>query len=245
MLGVLTQLLGLQDCDRNLMQVHSELGDLEPQRQRLLAKAVEAQAHREAARLKLMQLETERKKLELEVETKKQLISKYSLQQFQTRKNDEYRALAHEIGVCQEAIINLEDQQLALMEQADATQRIVSATAQMAHDVKKTVDIQIGHLATREQELKQLLLGLETRRVELAEAVEESSRLRYERLLKHKGSKVIVGVDRGVCGGCHMTLPAQTILTCHTDQEIVSCPNCGRILYYTPDMEPAVPADER
>ena len=50
---------------------------------------------------------------------KKKLIEKYSLQQFQTKKNEEYRALANEIENCRKAIIKIEDQEIELMEQAE------------------------------------------------------------------------------------------------------------------------------
>ena len=68
-------------------------------------------------------------------------------------------------------------------------------------------------------------------------AVDESARSRYERLLKNKGATAIVGVEHGVCGGCHMKLPAQILVSCRAQQEIVTCINCGRILYYTRDMD--------
>ena len=54
----------------------------------------------DAVKTKIKLVETERKKLELEVDSKKQQIERYSLQQFQTKKNEEYRALAHEIETC-------------------------------------------------------------------------------------------------------------------------------------------------
>jgi uncharacterized protein len=81
---------------------------------------------------------------------------------------------------------------------------------------------------------------LETNRQELAAAVEDSSRGRYERLFKSKGENVVVGVQHGVCGGCHMRVPAQVLVTCQAQQELVTCPNCGRILYYSADMDLAV-----
>jgi predicted nucleic acid-binding Zn-ribbon protein len=46
-----------------------------------------------------------------------------------------------------------------------------------------------------------------------------------------------VGIERGMCGGCHMKLPIQVVLSCRAQQEIVSCPNCGRILYFSPEMD--------
>jgi predicted nucleic acid-binding Zn-ribbon protein len=58
--------------------------------------------------------------------------------------------------------------------------------------------------------------------------------------VKNKGTNVIVGVQHGVCGGCHMKLPAQIMVSTQAEQEIVTCSNCGRILYYTRDMDLAV-----
>ncbi len=66
--------------------------------------------------------------------------------------------------------------------------------------------------------------------------MEEGARNRYERLFKSKGDNVVVGVEHSVCGGCHMKLPPQIIASCRGQAELVTCPNCGRILYYTADM---------
>ena len=41
----------------------------------------------------------------------------------------------------------------------------------------------------------------------------------------------------GVCGGCHMRLPPQLLVFCQASKEIITCSNCGRILYYTRDMD--------
>ena len=81
---------------------------------------------------------------------------------------------------------------------------------------------------------------LEGQRGHLVAGVDESARARYERLFKFKGENVVVGVQHGVCGGCHMRLPPQLLVHCQAEQEIVTCPNCGRILYYTRDMDLAV-----
>jgi predicted nucleic acid-binding Zn-ribbon protein len=206
----------------------------------LNARAAGAQASLDAAKNRAKHIESDRKKLELDVEAKKQQIEKYSLQQFQTKKNDEYRALAHEIELCKQAIVKLDDQQIELMEQAEGVQKQVQAANQASGEARKATEGQIADLAKREENLKKELAGLESSRAELLAAVDESTGSRYERLLKNKGSNVVVGVQHGVCGGCHMKLPAQILVTCQAQQEIVTCINCGRILYYTRDMDLAV-----
>jgi uncharacterized protein len=240
MLETIEKLLILQDRDQKLRRVRGELTHIEPERQALKVKAANAQADLEKAKLRLKEIESSRKSLELEVEGKKEQISKYANQQFQTRRNEEYRALSHEIEMCKEAIFKIEDQEIALMEQAEATQKEIARATQAANETKNLVDEQIARLGVREDNLQKDLAELTSNREQLAAAVEEGARGRYERLMRSKGEHVVVGVERGVCGGCHMRLPPQLLVTCQADRQLVSCSNCGRILYYTRDMDLAV-----
>lgn len=240
MLEVIEKLLILQDRDRKIRRVKGELTHIEPQRQTLKTRAAAASASLEAAKTKVKELESQRKDLELEVEAKKQLITKYANQQLQTRKNEEYRALANEIQTCKEAIFKIEDQEISLMEQGEAAQKEVHRATQAATEARKLAEDQVAQLGVREENLKKELAELEANREELAAAVDDSARGRYERLMKNKGENVVVGVQHGVCGGCHMKLQPQLLVSCQAQQELVTCSNCGRILYYTRDMDLAV-----
>jgi len=110
MLETIEKLLILQDRDRRIRRVKGELAHIEPERQMFQTRATGAQTALESAKTKVKQIESERKNLELEVEAKKQLIAKYANQQLQTRKNEEYRALAHEIDTCKAEIFKIENQ---------------------------------------------------------------------------------------------------------------------------------------
>ena len=237
---MIEKLLILQDRDRRIRQEQGELARIEPERQTLKAKAAAAQAALEGGKLRIMQTESARKDLELEVETKKQMIVRYANQQFQTRKNEEYRALAHEIDTCKAAIFEIENQEIELMEQAEAAQKEVVRATQAVKEARALMDEQVAQLGAREENLKKELAQLETNREELASAVDEGARNRYERLMRSKGENVVVGVEHGVCGGCHMKLPPQLLVTCQGEKELVGCSNCGRILYYTSDMDLAL-----
>jgi predicted nucleic acid-binding Zn-ribbon protein len=240
MMEAIEKLLILQDCDRRLLRVREELSRIEPERQAMQSRGLRAQTNLDAAKLKVKSIESARKDLELQVESKKQQIEKYSVQQFQTKKNDEFKALGHEIDTCKGVIVKLEDQQLELMEQAETVQKDVVAANQVLNEAKRVADSQMANLAAREKNLQQEQAELESKREQLVGGVEENALARYERLLRHKGENVLVGITHGVCGGCHMRLPAQIIVSCQGHQDLVACPNCGRILYYTRDMDLAV-----
>ena len=236
MLDTIEKLLILQDRDRNIRRVQGELAHIEPERQSLKAKFAGTQTQLENAKLRVRQAESERKRLELDVEAKKQQIDRYANQQLQTRKNEEYRALAHEIETCKADITRIEDQEIEWMEQGEEAQKEVVRYTRELDEAKKLVEEQVGRLGEREQKLRKELTELEGNREELASAVDPGARARYERLVKSKGEHVVVGVQHGVCGGCHMKLPAQILVSCQQQQTIVGCTNCGRILYYSRDM---------
>jgi len=237
MLETIEKLLVLQDRDRKIHRVQAELAHISPEREGLRAKATATQAQLEAAKTRVKQIESERKRLEIEVESKKEQITKYANQQLQTRKNEEYRALAQEIEHCKAEITKIEDHEIELMEQAEAAQKEVLRALADASEAKKMSESEVAQLDQREGKLKQELAEYQKGREELAAGVDEVARLRYERLMKSKGDNVIVGINHGVCGGCHMKLTAQILVNCKSQKEIVPCINCGRILYYTRDME--------
>jgi predicted nucleic acid-binding Zn-ribbon protein len=237
MLETIEKLLVLQDRDRKIHRVQAELAHIPPEREGLHAKASSTQAQLDAAKNRVKQIESERKRLEIEVDSKKEQILKYANQQLQTRKNEEYRALAQEIEHCKAEITKIEDKEIGLMEQAEAAQKEVLRAMADASAAKKVVESEVSQLDQREENLKKELAEFQKGREEMAAGVEESARLRYERLLKSKGDNVIVGINHGVCGGCHMKLPAQILVNCKSQKELVPCGQCGRILYYTRDME--------
>src|SRR5580698_6275469 len=195
MLDTIEKLLVLQDRDRKIHRVQEELAHISPERETLNAKAATTQIQLEAAKTRVKQIESERKRLEIEVDSKKSQIEKYANQQLQTRKNEEYRALAHEIEHCKAEITKIEDHEIELMEKAEAAQKEVLRAMADASAAKSQVEKEVTELNLREGNLKKDLAEFQQGRTELATAVDETARVRYERLLKSKGDNVIMGIN--------------------------------------------------
>ena len=166
------KLLILQDRDRKINRVQQELAHIGPERETFRTKATATQAQLETAKTRVKQIESDRKRLELDVEGKKTQIEKYANQQLQTRKNEEYRALTHEIETCKADITQIEDQEIVLMEQAEQLQKEASRLSREADEIKKMAEGQIAQLGQREENLKKELAELQQGRAELAAAVE-------------------------------------------------------------------------
>lgn len=53
----------------------------------------------------------------------------------------------------------------------------------------------------------------------------------YEKIKQWADDTTLVSIDNGACNGCFLKLPRNVISTVMTNENIVNCPNCGRILY--------------
>jgi predicted nucleic acid-binding Zn-ribbon protein len=237
MLEAIEKLLILQEADSQLLQLGHELQAVEPQREAFRARAAAAEAGGATAKHRILDLEKERVSLELEAGSKREQLERFLRQQSEIKKNEEYRALLHEIDGIKAEIISVEDRELEVMEQAETAQKEQQESQRAAEALRAEVAKQLSQLDKREFELKARLAELEERRVHLAAQVDGGLLPRYERLRKSKGRRVVVGIEHSVCGGCHVKLPAQIIVYCQAGQQVQSCPNCGRLLYYTPDMD--------
>ena len=173
----------------------------------------------------------DRKKLELDVGTRAQTIARLKTQQYQTRKNDEFQAIGHEIERYENEIRKIEDEELELMVEADKVKAELGAEEKKAATVKESITRQTKDLDAKSTTLESRLEELTKERAEIAGKIEEDLLSRFERLFKSKGDAVIVALEHEVCTGCHMKVTTQTAHRVKAGKEIVSCENCGRILY--------------
>lgn len=234
MLLPIEQLLVLQHTDQQLRDITQALCNLPEEKKQCEAALKEVERLVTHAQSQIQEVEKEIKKLDIEILSKKEQIARYRAQQLSTRKNEEYTALLHEIGTAEQAIRSLEERQLELMEKGEA----LFPERERAQEIKaveeKRVYAILGTLEGRKTQLEARKQELLLHRPALTVSIEEELLERYERLFKSKGTAV-VPIEHGVCTGCHMKVTTQTILTAKAEKEMLSCNQCGRILYTEED----------
>ena len=227
----LEQLLVLQDRQQKIKQIQTEVGTLPLQRKNLEEQLAASVAGVERLKQKARQVEMDRKKLELDVGTRTETISRLKTQQYQTRKNDEFQAIGHEIERYENEIRKIEDEELELMVEADKLKADLGVEEKKSATVRESVARQTGDLESKSKTLQSHLEELTKERAEIAGKIDEDLLGRFERLFKSKGDAVVVALEHEVCTGCHMKVTTQTAHRAKAGKEIVSCENCGRILY--------------
>jgi hypothetical protein len=228
----LEQLLILQDRAQKIRQVEAELRSLPLERKSLDSQVAAASASLEATKDRARHVEVEKKKLELDVGTRNESITRLKTQQYETRKNDEFSAMGREIERYQNEISALEDQELELMVQADVLKAQIAAEERQAAAAKDSIAKQIANLEAKQITLTDRLEELKREKEELAARVDEDLLDRFNRLFASKGDAAVVALEHDVCTGCHMKITTQTAVRVRGGKEIVSCEQCGRILYF-------------
>jgi uncharacterized protein len=227
----LEQLLVLQDRQQKIKQIQTEINTLPLQRSHLESQLAANAANVEALKRKGRQLEIDRKKLELDVGTRSETISRLKTQQYQTRKNDEFQAIGHEIERYENEIRKLEDEELEVMLEADKLKAEIEAAEKSARTTKESISRQLNDLETKSTTLEGRREGLAKEWETLAAEIDDDLLHRFERLFNSKGDAAVVAIEHGVCTGCHMKVTTATAARVKTGKEIVSCENCGRILF--------------
>jgi predicted nucleic acid-binding Zn-ribbon protein len=227
----LEQLLVLQDRQQKIKQIQTEIKTMPQQRQNLEAQLAASAAALGALKSKAQHLEMDRKTLELDAGTRRESINRLKTQQYETRKNDEFRAMGNEIERYEKEIQQIEDQELELMDQAEKLKVEVAAEDKKASTVRDSIARQMADLDEKAKTLEGQLNELTTDRTELSSKVEEDLLERFERLFASKGDAAVVALEHEVCTGCHMKVTTQTAHRVRNGKEIVSCEQCGRILY--------------
>lgn len=227
----LEHLLVLQDREQKIRQIQNEIKTLPLERKNLEGQLASSQAHLEGLKHKAKELEVHRKKLELDVGTRETTIAKFRTQQYETRKNDEFQAMGNEIKRYEEEIRKIEDEELEVMDQTDHLKAEVGTEEKKGSQVADSIKRQMGDLQTKGKTLEERLAGLTKEREEIATKIDEDLLDRFNRLFASKGDAAVVALEHDVCTGCHMKVTTATAVHVRTGREIVSCEQCGRILY--------------
>jgi predicted nucleic acid-binding Zn-ribbon protein len=231
MLDEVRSLLALQDLDRRLISLTQDLEKLPQEEARARTKLADDEKAVTEAKDAVNKLEIALKKLELDAETRKTTIARLKTQQFETRKNEEFQALAHEITRYEKEVDELETKELELMEEIDAAKNTLKQAQEGLSKTQKLVDEDLASIRDRHDTKGSQKEEIQAEREKLAADIPESSLPLYERLMNSKNGLALAEMKEGKCEGCHMKLIASTVAAVHTDKEVTRCENCGRILY--------------
>lgn len=230
MLPEIEQLLILQDKDQHLRRWRAELkkmpADAEAAKGRLAAATAAVATAKDAVYVNEVAI----KNLEIQIQTRRDTIVKLKTQQFETRKNEEFTALAHETTRYEGDVAKLEDEEMLLMEKGETLKGALKEAQDHFALIEGFVKDELGKIKERYINVQVQIKEFEGIRTGLAAKVEGGLLERYDRILLGKG-EVIAELNDHVCTGCHMKVTAATFNDARAEKVLTTCPNCGRMVY--------------
>jgi len=224
-------LLILQDRDRRLIALAKDLEKLPQDEARAKTKLASDEGAVTKAHQALLDCELRVKKIELDAETRRTTIKRLKNQQFETRKNEEFVALGHEITRYEKELDQFETRELEAMEEVDGFRSAMKAAEVARAQTRKLVEEDLTSIAQRHERMKADQAEILAERDGLVAKVPETLLPLYTRLMKIKDGLAVAPMRDGKCEGCHMKLIASTVMKVQASKEIAQCEDCGRILY--------------
>jgi len=235
MLPQIEKLIVIQHRDKNIAVLEKKIANVPLAEADLRDRVSKQKAAVSTALSAVQEVEKAIKKLELDVQTRRATIEKLKVQQFQTKKNEEFQTMGAEIKRYEADVTTLEDQEIELMEKSEGLREVLLQAREELSDSEAFVDSDIAalhqSLANWQKEMAEEIKA----RGKVEALLDDDLLSDYRRIFKSKHGNAVVGLVDSQCSGCHMKVTKSTQMKVKAEQELTYCENCGRMLYWWTD----------
>jgi predicted nucleic acid-binding Zn-ribbon protein len=224
----------LHGLDEEAHALRAVLGGFPAQRLQLERRVTEARARVEQAKLRLGELQKQRRDLEREAGALAEQERTFQVQLFSVKKNEEYTALLHEIEATRKQRSDLETEVLLRMEDEEREQRERPELERGLVAAEREVAERMRALETEEAVERAKLGAIEARREANVSQLPPATRTRYERVHGSRDGRAVVPIVKGACGGCYRAQPPAVLQEARRRDRMLSCEGCGRLIVWPP-----------
>lgn len=226
------QLIVLQAVDDEIILLEGEIKQAPLELSDLEGRVAAVKERQGQINERLEILRGQQKKLEFEIEEDAGKIKKSKNKLMMVQNTREHQAMVREMDSLEKINRTREEEQVALAEelsrQFEARQEMDDRTSTLIADLDK----KRSSLDKRMADAQKRLASLGSKRKTACGVVPPPILGRYEFIRSRISNPVIVPVDGGVCGGCHISIPPQIFNDLQKGTQIISCPNCQRLIYW-------------
>ncbi|MEY4167094.1 MAG: hypothetical protein RIR52_918, partial [Acidobacteriota bacterium] len=134
--------------------------------------------------------------------------------------------------ISRKMIATLESETLKLMEQIEKLEAEVAARTPDMEVRRVEVDRQLESLRTRATDAATEVEALLGQRPDLYGSLSPDARSNYDRLSRMRSGLALAEARNYSCLGCRMSLRPQVFNDIRRGEQVITCENCGRILYF-------------
>jgi predicted nucleic acid-binding Zn-ribbon protein len=243
----LLKLISLQNLDISIKSLQSELQAIPLRRAE-----IEKEFDQRASEIRVVETRRddarhERVRLEKEIADQRLKAERADRNLMSAKKQDEYTAAIREADAARKQISNYETQtleQMEIFEQAEAA--LKERQAEIA-SLNSDRDVRLKQFDEETQVQTSELEANRAERERVLSSLPKPMSALYNRISTRIRDGVAVAEARnGACAACFMALRPQVMAQVRRGEEIITCDNCNRILYYvTGNNKPMNSSSER
>ena len=235
------QLVVLQKVDDEIVLLQDDLKRAPQQITELEKRRQDIEDKAEIVRDKLKYLNDQQKRLDSEIESDSARLKKSKSKMMQVGNQKEYHAMMREMYNLEKQNRGREEEKITVAEELSRQNLELSEVNGLAKELDSELSIARQSLDARLKQAEGRLTELSSRRKDAGQAVPKPILQRYEFIRSRLKNPVIVPVAAGICSGCHIAIPPQAFIELQKGIQILSCPNCQRLIYWSEHIESETP----
>ena len=231
----LEKLIALQNLDTTIRRLEKELEAI-PQRRAEIEREFDQRAFEiRALESRRDEARHTRARLENEVVEQRTRAERAERNLMSSKKQDEYTAAIREADAARKQISTLETQILEQMESLDKAEAALNERADEIATLNSDREARLKAFDEETQRQSEQLITARAERDQVFANLPKPMSAMYSRISARIRDGVAVAEARNrSCTACFMALRPQVMAEIRRGEEIITCDNCGRILYYVP-----------
>jgi predicted nucleic acid-binding Zn-ribbon protein len=143
----------------------------------------------------------------------------------------ELQLMQHEIEQAKQTREELDTKMLRMWETLETMKRDIDASERDLQEIERFYEAHVEEYRQRKAALEAEIAFNEQEREKLAQQIDPEVRQRYQTLRERLGGTAIAIVEQKACSVCHTLLTPYTLKRLETEDALISCESCGRLLY--------------
>ena len=231
----LQKLIALQNLDTNIRKLETQQQAI-PERRAEIEKEFDQRAFEiRALESRRDEAKHTRARLENEVVEQRGRAERAERNQMASKKQEEYTAAIREADAARKQISTLETQILELLEQLEQADAALKERAGEIASLNSDREARLKAFDEESGTLGERLVAARKERDEVFANLPKQMSGLYTRIKTRIRDGVAVAEARNrSCSACFMSLRPQVMAEIRRGEEVITCDNCGRILYYVP-----------
>lgn len=227
------QLVVLQGVDNEIVELENLLSGAPKEIQGLEDQLTGLQGRLAILKDKVDILQAQKNKIERDIEEDDFKVKKSKNKLMMVENTKEYHAVLREVDNLEKTNRMREEERVTISEELALQEKEFAELKEKVDTLAADIQQKKASYGEQVEASQKRLNDLSKKREKAGKSVPLPIMGRYNFIRSRISNPVIVPVSNGVCNGCHISIPPQSYIELQKGQQILSCPNCQRLIYWS------------